>query len=208
GADGRADRGGLSRGGRMKGETVRDVGEFGLIEALRQALPKKVVESRRLRVGIGDDAAVWHQPRDESVLVTTDSLVEGIHFRLDWPDWRSLGHKALAVNVSDIAAMGGVPKLATVTLGLRGTERVADLQSLYRGLGALAAKQNMLVAGGDLVASPHCLAIHVTAIGTTRWRGRDPTPGGAPPRRASRARRPPRAPPAAHPPPPAGTRAP
>ncbi|HEY7033361.1 MAG TPA: thiamine-phosphate kinase [Thermomicrobiales bacterium] len=165
----------------MKGETVRDVGEFGLIAALQAALPKEAAESRRLRVGIGDDAAVWHQPRDESILVTTDSLVEGVHFRLDWTDWRSLGHKSLAVNVSDVAAMGGVPKLATVTLGLRGTERVADLQALYRGLGALAAKQNMLVAGGDLVSSPHCLAIHLTVVGTTRWQGRYLARGGARP---------------------------
>src|SRR4029450_6172979 len=106
--------------------------------------------------GTAAPTAVWRPPRDERILITTDSLVEGIHFRLDWTDWRSLGHKSLAVNVSDVAAMGGVPKLATVTLGLRGTERVPDLQALYRGLGALASKQNMLVAGGDLVASPHC----------------------------------------------------
>jgi thiamine-monophosphate kinase len=165
----------------MKGETVRDVGEFGLIAALQEALPKKVAASRRLRVGIGDDAAVWRQPRDESVIVTTDSLVEGVHFRLDWTDWRSLGHKSLAANVSDVAAMGGVPKLATVTLGLRGDERVADLQALYHGLGALAAKQNILVAGGDIVASPHCLAIHLTVLGTTRWRGRYLTRAGARP---------------------------
>ncbi len=76
----------------------------------------------------------------------------------------SLGHKALAVNVSDIAAMGGVPQLATITLGLRGTERVADLQLFYRGLGALAGRHTMVVAGGDIVASPHCLAIHVTVV--------------------------------------------
>jgi thiamine-monophosphate kinase len=165
----------------MTDETVRDVGEFGLIEALRAALPKKVTASRKLLVGIGDDTAVWRQPRDESILVTTDSLVEGVHFRLDWTDWRSLGHKSLAVNVSDVAAMGGVPKLATISLGLRGTERVADLKRFYRGLGALAAKQNMLVAGGDIVASPHCLAIHVTVIGTTRWQGRHLTRAGARP---------------------------
>ncbi|MEA2596766.1 MAG: thiamine-monophosphate kinase [Thermomicrobiales bacterium] len=165
----------------MKDETVRDVGEFGLIAALRDALPKKVVASRKLPIGIGDDAAVWHPPRHESLLITTDSLVEGIHFRLDWTDWRSLGHKSLAVNVSDIAAMGGVPKLATITLGLRGTERVADLQALYRGMGALAAKHNLLIAGGDIVASPHCLAIHVTLIGTTRTRGRHLTRAGARP---------------------------
>ncbi|HKG24112.1 MAG TPA: thiamine-phosphate kinase, partial [Thermomicrobiales bacterium] len=165
----------------MTGEMVRDVGEFGLIAALQAALPKKVAAGHKLRVGICDDAAVWRPPRDECILVTTDSLVEGIHFRLDWTDWRSLGHKSLAVNVSDVAAMGGVPKLATVTLGLRGTERVADLQALYRGLGALAGQQNVLVAGGDIVASPHCLAIHVTVIGTTRWRGRHLTRAGARP---------------------------
>jgi thiamine-monophosphate kinase len=85
------------------------------------------------------------------------------------------------VNVSDVAAMGGAPKLTTVTLGLRGTERVADLQSLYRGLGALASQQNMLVAGGDIVASPHCLAIHITVIGATRWQGRHLTRAGARP---------------------------
>lgn len=165
----------------MRGETVRDVGEFGLIEALQEALPKKVAAGHKLRIGIGDDAAVWRPPQDEGLLITTDSLVEGIHFRLDWTDWRSLGHKSLAVNVSDIAAMGGVPKLATVTLGLRGTERVTDLHVLYRGLGALAGKQNLFIAGGDIVASPHCLAIHVTVIGTTRWRGRYLTRAGARP---------------------------
>jgi thiamine-monophosphate kinase len=156
----------------MKDETVRDVGEFGLIAALQSALPKKVAAARELRVGIGDDTAVWYPPKHEGILITTDSLVEGIHFRLDWTDWRSLGHKSLAVNISDIAAMGGVPKLATITLGLRGSERVADLQLLYRGLGALAGQHNMVVAGGDVVASPHCLAIHLTVIGTTRWQGR------------------------------------
>jgi thiamine-monophosphate kinase len=156
----------------VTGETVREVGEFGLIAALEAALPKSVRASHRLRVGIGDDAAVWRPPRTEALIVTTDSLVEGIHFRLDWTDWRSLGHKALAVNLSDVAAMGGAPKLATVSLGLRGTERVADLQNLYRGLGALAARSKVLVAGGDVVASPACLAINVTVIGASRLKGR------------------------------------
>jgi thiamine-monophosphate kinase len=165
----------------MKHETVRDIGEFGLIEALQSALPKKVATSRKLVLGIGDDAAVWNQPRDEHIVITTDSLVEGIHFRLDWTDWRSLGHKSLAVNISDIAAMGGVPRLATITLGLRGTERVVDLKQLYRGLGTIAGQHDMLVAGGDIVSSPHCLAIHLTVIGTTRWEGKHLTRAGARP---------------------------
>lgn len=157
---------------RSTSKTVKEIGEFGLIAELHDALPAGVAQSHKLVVGIGDDTAVWNAPKTESVLVTSDSLVEGIHFRLDWTDWRSLGHKALAVNISDIAAMGGVPKLATVTLGLRGSERVADLRNLYRGLGSLAKKHNVVIAGGDIVASPSAFTIHITQLGTTRNKGR------------------------------------
>src|SRR5687767_12513611 len=121
----------------MTDQTVREIGEFGLIAALQDALPRSVQTWRRLPLGIGDDAAVWRPSAGEGVVISTDSLVEGVHFRLDWTDWRSLGHKALAVNISDIAAMGGAPKLATVSLGLRATELVEDLRNLYRGLGAV-----------------------------------------------------------------------
>jgi thiamine-monophosphate kinase len=152
--------------------TVREIGEFGLIAELHNALPAGVAKSHKVIIGIGDDTAVWNSPKTESVLVTSDSLVEGIHFRLDWTDWRALGHKALAVNISDIAAMGGVPKLATVTLGLRGSERVADLRNLYRGLGSLAKKHNVVIAGGDIVALPSAFSIHITQLGITRNKGR------------------------------------
>src|SRR5687768_18608439 len=93
---------------------VRDVGEFGLIELLAASLPAKVQAATGLQLGIGDDAAVWQPAPDEQVVVTTDSLVEGVHFRRDWTDWESLGHKSLAVNVSDLAAMGARPRLAVV----------------------------------------------------------------------------------------------
>jgi thiamine-monophosphate kinase len=154
-------------GERRDDRTVRDLGEFGLIEALRAALPPSVVAGPGLRLGIGDDAAVWEPSPDASIVVTSDSLIEDVHFRLGdgWSDWRSLGHKTLAVNLSDLAAMGAVPRLATVTLGLRGSERVEDLRELYRGVGALAARHGVLVAGGDIVASPTALGLHVTAIG-------------------------------------------
>src|SRR3954453_21331785 len=102
--------------------TVRDVGEFGLIAALRDVLSDEVKSGPELTLGIGDDAAVWTPQTGERVVITTDSLVEGVHFRLDWTDWRSLGHKSLAVNLSDIAAMGAAPKVATITLGLTGNE--------------------------------------------------------------------------------------
>jgi thiamine-monophosphate kinase len=151
-------------------ERVRDIGEFGLIERLGAILPPAVRASQGLRIGIGDDAAVWRPSADEDVVVTTDSLVEGIHFRRDWTDWQSLGHKILAVNVSDLAAMGAAPKLAVVTLGLRGDETVRDLEDLYRGLGELALRHGMAVAGGDIVRSPHELVFHVTALGQTNRR--------------------------------------
>ena len=152
----------------QRGPTIRDIGEFGLIDVLHAVLPPSVRTAPDLNLGIGDDAAVWIPPAGERLIVTTDSLVEDVHFRLDWTDWRSLGHKSLAVNLSDIAAMGGVPRLAVVTLGLQGTEAVAGLQDLYRGLGAMAERSGVLVAGGDIVASPRCLAIHVAVIGHTR----------------------------------------
>jgi thiamine-monophosphate kinase len=147
---------------------VRDVGEFGLIDLLAEALPLAVREAPGLAVGIGDDAAVWQPTPGERVVVTTDSLVEGVHFRLDWTDWASLGHKVLAVNVSDLAGMGAAPQLAVVTLGLRGDERVGDLRALYAGLGDLARRSGMTIAGGDIVRSPGELLFHVTALGESR----------------------------------------
>jgi thiamine-monophosphate kinase len=151
-------------------ETVRDIGEFGLIEALRGVLSPGVVAGPELGVGIGDDAAVWAPTPGESLVITTDSLVEGVHFRLDWTDWRSLGHKSLAVNLSDIAAMGAQPRLAFVSLGLTGDELVEDLEELYRGIDGLAGPHEVMVAGGDIVSSPSGVAIHVTVIGETRGR--------------------------------------
>ncbi|MDQ3694187.1 MAG: thiamine-phosphate kinase, partial [Chloroflexota bacterium] len=100
-----------------------------------------------------------------ALVITTDSLVEDIHFRFAWTDWASLGHKALAVNLSDLAAMGARPRLALVTLGLRGNEAVADVVALYQGLGELAERTGTLVAGGDIVRSPEALLIHMTVIG-------------------------------------------
>ena len=148
--------------------TVADIGEFGLIARLQAALPSTVRASPALRLGLGDDAAIWQPTPSELVVITTDGLSEGVHFRFDWTDWASLGHKALAANLSDLAAMGATPRLVTLTIAPRGTELVTDLEDLYRGLGALAARHGVVVAGGDVVASPTGFALHVTAIGETR----------------------------------------
>jgi len=146
-----------------RGETVSDIGEFALIDRLAAALPPTTGQG--IDLGIGDDAAVWEPTPGTVSVITTDTLIEAVHFRLDWTDWRSLGFKALAVNLSDIAAMGATPRLATFTLGLRGSERVADLVSLYEGIGELAEAHRVAIAGGDIVGSPECLSISVTATG-------------------------------------------
>jgi thiamine-monophosphate kinase len=158
---------------------ISEIGEFGLIAALEQSLPSEVRGNEQLIVGIGDDAAVWRpHGAGQALIITTDSLIEGVHFRLDWTSWMSLGHKSLAVNLSDIAAMGGTPRIATITLSLTGNERVKDLQDLYRGLGKLALRTGTVIAGGDIVSSPNEFSIHITAIGETRT-GRPLTRSGA-----------------------------
>jgi thiamine-monophosphate kinase len=152
----------------MTAERVRDISEFELIGRLREALPESVRSGDEVRVGIGDDAAVWLSPRGEEVLVTTDSLIDTVHFRTEWTSWHDLGWKSLAVNISDIAAMGGVPKLATVSLALTGNESVGELVEMYRGMGAIANREAVVLAGGDIVRAPHDFGIHVTLLGTTR----------------------------------------
>jgi thiamine-monophosphate kinase len=150
-------------------ETVRDVGEFGLIDRLVAALPPEARASGGdVITAAGDDAAVLRVPPGEVQVVTTDAMIEGIHFRLDWIDWESLGHRSLAVNLSDIAAMGALPTVAVVTLGLRGDEAVADLETMYRGMGALARRHGAVVVGGDIVRVVGERLISVTAMGRAR----------------------------------------
>lgn len=159
---------------------VRDIGEFQLIQRLSAALPASTRASSEVGLGIGDDAAIWHPAPGRSIVVTTDALVEGVHFRLGWTDWASLGHKMLAVNMSDIAAMGARPRLATIVLGLTGAERVADIEALYGGAGALAAMHGVVIAGGDVVRVPNDVTLGVTLLGDVEL-GRALTRAGARP---------------------------
>ena len=146
-------------------QTVAALGEFALIDRLAAALAEAGAATAPDLLGIGDDAAIWTPTPGTRAVITTDSLIAGIHFRLDWTSWRDLGHKALAVNLSDVAAMGARPRLATISLALTGAEPVAGLLDLYRGLGALAAAHGVVVAGGDIVASPERLGLHLTVVG-------------------------------------------
>lgn len=154
------------------GRSVKEVGEFPLIEMLEGVVGGG--KPARLELGIGDDAAVWSPPAGRKLVITTDMLVENVHFRLDWiEDFRDLGYKALAVNLSDIAAMGASPRLAFVDLGLQGSERDREVADLYRGMNALGRKFGAVVAGGDISSSPTGMIISVTVIGLA-------PPGGRP----------------------------
>ena len=139
---------------------VRELGEFGLIERLFRRVSASPAGTStpgapllRIQVGIGDDAAVWDAAGASEVL-TTDTIVEGTHFTLETTGWNDLGWKALATNLSDVAAMGAAPGLAVVTLGLPPDTRVEDIDALYDGMLEAAETFGATVAGGDVVASP------------------------------------------------------
>jgi thiamine-monophosphate kinase len=138
---------------------VRDLGEFGLIARLRAALPP----AGELLVGPGDDAAAWIAS-ERCLLATTDAMVAGVHFLPEAVSADDVGWKALAVNVSDIIAMGGSPKHALVTLGLPPETPVAWIDGLYAGLRECAERYAVTIAGGDVVSSP-VLAITVALYG-------------------------------------------
>ncbi len=149
---------------------VSDLGEFGLIERLRRALPPP---GDRVAIGIGDDAAVWPAGAGFAI-ATTDTLVAGVHFLPDAVSWRDVGWKALAVNVSDVAAMGGTPAVALVTLCLPPDTETAAIDALYDGLAECARAFRVVIAGGDVVSSP-AVAITVALFGTADARD-DGTP--------------------------------
>jgi len=113
----------------------------------------------------GDDAAVWRG--DPVVVATTDTMVEEIDFRLEWPgfDFRKLGRRLMAINLSDLAAMGAEPRHALVSLSLRGTLPVADVRRLYRGIAEQAHRYGCTVAGGDLSGTLGALTLTATLVG-------------------------------------------
>lgn len=128
---------------------VGDLGEFALIERLRARLSPG---DASLIAGIGDDAAVWASG-DGFTIATTDTMVAGVHFFPDTVDLRDVGWKAVAVNVSDIAAMGGEPAFALITLALPPETPVAALDALYDGINEGARAYGVTVVGGDIVSA-------------------------------------------------------
>jgi len=148
---------------------VSELGEFGLIDLLAKMAyatqDKKIGAWQQLILGIGDDTAAWSG--DDSIqLATVDSLIQGVHFTLDITSWEELGWRALAANLSDIAAMGGLPRYALVSLALPGDTEVEDVTALYRGMLELAQQFEVAIVGGDTSSAP-LLVINITILGSS-----------------------------------------
>lgn len=138
------------------------IGEFGLIDRIRRRSP---LPKRPLLIGIGDDSAVFRPKKDTNILLTTDLLIEHIHFDLRYISFRQLGYKALAVNISDIAAMGGIPRYLVVSLAIPGELDINDIDEFYKGIGTLAKRFGIKLAGGDTSASKKGIFISITLLG-------------------------------------------
>ncbi len=145
------------------GVKISERGEFGLIRSIRMLLERP---EEGLVCGAGDDAAVFRGGRGELFAYTADALVEGVHFDLRYTSWHSLGYKALAVNLSDLASMGGGGlSYALVVLGLRGDEETAWIEEMYRGMLECGRRYSCRLAGGDVVRSPGETFLSISLVG-------------------------------------------
>jgi thiamine-monophosphate kinase len=139
---------------------VSELGEFGLIDLLAKIAAGR---DEQLLIGIGDDAAAWQG--DASIqLATVDSFIQGVHFPTGIASWQEIGWKALAVNLSDIAAMGGTPRYGLVSLALPPETEVDDVTALYTGMLELAKQYKVTIVGGNISNAPMVI-INVTVLG-------------------------------------------
>lgn len=141
---------------------ISTLGEFGLIRHLTEGIE---LRNPSTRYGIGDDAAVLSYPADREVLVTTDLLMEGVHFDLTYVPLKHLGYKSAVVNFSDIYAMNGTPRQITVSLGVSRRFSVEDLEALYAGIRLACEDYGVDIVGGDTTSSYTGLTISITCIG-------------------------------------------
>jgi thiamine-monophosphate kinase len=146
---------------------VSELGEFKLIGRIAKLIEETShidsLSRQNLILGIGDDAAVW-KCQGALQLTTTDCMIQDVHFNLAYTDWEELGHKSIAVNLSDIAAMGGDPKYATVSLSLPGETDVEDVISLYKGMISICNRYGVMIIGGNVSAADKII-INVTLQG-------------------------------------------
>lgn len=151
---------------------LSQLGEFGLIDRIAE----RETKLSSTVVGIGDDAAVLELPTSniklqnktlnaKYQLITTDTFIENVHFKLTNNSFYKLGYKALAANISDIAAMGGWPTHALITIGAPGTMDVKAIDELYRGINSLASKFKIDIVGGDTIRSPREVVVSITLLG-------------------------------------------
>jgi thiamine-monophosphate kinase len=143
---------------------LSEIGEFGLIEHLTE---NRTLFHPSSLTGVGDDSAVI-DAGDHCILVTTDLLVEGIHFNLIYTPLKHLGYKAVAVNLSDIYAMNGEPRQITVSIAVSGKFSLESLEELYSGIYMACDKYNIDLVGGDTSSSLTGLTISITAIGVAK----------------------------------------
>ena len=143
---------------------ISKLGEFGLIHRLTNNI--KIKNESTIK-GVGDDCAVLYYP-DSEVLVTTDMLMEGVHFDLTYIDLQHLGYKSAMVNISDIFAMNGTPRQLTVSIALSKRFKVEDMDDFYSGLKLACDKWGVDIVGGDTTSSYTGLAISITCIGEAR----------------------------------------
>lgn len=140
---------------------LETIGEFGLIERLN---PPREIRNESTIIGIGDDAAALKY-NDKIVLVSTDAMVEGVHFDMTYTPLKHLGHKACVINFSDIYAMNGTPKQITITISASNRFSVEALEELYSGIHLACEKYNVDIVGGDTCSSSSGLFISITVIG-------------------------------------------
>lgn len=146
----------------MQRTEIASLGEFGLIKKLTETINIKNPETK---YGVNDDCAILSYSEDKEVLVTTDLLMEGVHFDLTYIPMKHLGYKSAMVNLSDIYAMGGTPKQIVVGIALSKRFSVEDMQDFYEGLQLACDEHNVDIVGGDTTSSRTGLGISITAIG-------------------------------------------
>jgi len=141
---------------------LSSLGEFGLIDSIQKMAAR---QSPSVLIGMGDDAAALKIATASILLATTDMLLEDVHFDLSYTDYYSLGWKSAAANLSDIAAMGGIPRFCLTSLGIPSSIPVEQIKNFYRGFSAVLRSHHVLLVGGDTCSSKDKLVVNVVVLG-------------------------------------------
>ncbi len=144
---------------------LSELGEIGFLKKIEALLP---LSDKSVLLGIGDDAAAVRISKGKMLLATTDLLTDGIHFDLRYISFFQLGAKALLVNISDIAAMAGIPKYVLIAIAVPDYIKLEELNELYAGIKKTASSYNVAIIGGDTSGSKHSLTINITLLGEAK----------------------------------------